>query len=108
MARSSSSGTARSTGNRATSLPSILRAGARKSSSSPAIMAELGRLLPRGIIDSLALVGTAAQVVERLRKLAGAGIQEAIIWPFPKDGQETEDFMAKLARDVLPHVAGDG
>jgi hypothetical protein len=29
-----------------------------------------------------------------------------IIWPFPKDGQETEDFMAKLARDVLPYVSG--
>jgi alkanesulfonate monooxygenase SsuD/methylene tetrahydromethanopterin reductase-like flavin-dependent oxidoreductase (luciferase family) len=75
---------------------------------SPQIMAELRRLLPRGIIDSLAMVGTAAQLVERLRELEGAGIQEVIIWPFPKDGQETEDFMVKLARDVLPHVAGDG
>jgi 5,10-methylenetetrahydromethanopterin reductase len=75
---------------------------------SPAIMAELRRLLPRGLIDSLALVGTAAQIVDRLRKLEAVGIQETIIWPFPKDGQETEEFMAKLARDVLPHVAGDG
>ena len=74
---------------------------------SPAIMAELRRLVPRGIIDSLAVVGTAGQIVERLRKLEAAGIQEVIIWPFPKDGQETEEFMAKLARDVLPHVAGD-
>jgi 5,10-methylenetetrahydromethanopterin reductase len=74
---------------------------------SPPIMAELRRLVPRGIIDSLAVVGTAAQIVERLRKLEGAGIQEAIIWPFPKDGQETEDFMTRLARDVLPQVSGD-
>jgi 5,10-methylenetetrahydromethanopterin reductase len=74
---------------------------------SPAIMAELRRLIPRGIIDSLAVVGTAGEIVERLRKLEGAGIREAIIWPFPKDGQETEDFMARLARDVLPHVSGD-
>ena len=74
---------------------------------SPPIMAELRRLVPRGIIDSLAVVGTAAQIVERLRQLEGAGIQEAIIWPFPKDGQETEDFMARLARDVLPQVSGD-
>ena len=73
---------------------------------SPPILAELRRLVPRGIIDSLAVVGTAAQIVERLRKLEGAGIQEAIIWPFPKDGQETEDFMARLARDVLPQVSG--
>jgi 5,10-methylenetetrahydromethanopterin reductase len=73
---------------------------------SPQIMAELRRLIPRGIIDSLAVVGTAAQIVERLRKLEAAGIQEAVIWPFPKDGQETEEFMEKLARDVMPHVAG--
>jgi alkanesulfonate monooxygenase SsuD/methylene tetrahydromethanopterin reductase-like flavin-dependent oxidoreductase (luciferase family) len=69
-------------------------------------MAELRRLIPRGIIDSLAVVGTADQIVERLRRLAAAGIEEVIIWPFPKEGQETEEFMAKLARDVLPHVAG--
>jgi 5,10-methylenetetrahydromethanopterin reductase len=74
---------------------------------SPAIMAELRRLVPRGIIDSLAVVGTAEQIVERLRKLEAAGIEEVIIWPFPKDGQETEEFMAKLARDVLPRVSGD-
>jgi 5,10-methylenetetrahydromethanopterin reductase len=73
---------------------------------SPQIMAELRRLIPRGIIDSLAVVGTAAQIVERLRKLEAAGIQEVVIWPFPKDGQETEEFMEKLARDVMPHVAG--
>jgi 5,10-methylenetetrahydromethanopterin reductase len=71
------------------------------------IMAELRRLLPRGVIDSLAVVGTAAQIVERLRKLESAGIQEVVIWPFPKPGQETEAFMEKLARDVLPHVAGE-
>jgi 5,10-methylenetetrahydromethanopterin reductase len=70
------------------------------------VMAELRRLIPRGIIDSLAVVGTAAQIVERLRKLEAAGIQEVVIWPFPKDGQETEEFMGKLARDVL-RVAGD-
>jgi 5,10-methylenetetrahydromethanopterin reductase len=74
---------------------------------SPQIMAELRRLIPRGIIDSLAVVGTAEQIVERLRKLEAAGIEEVIIWPFPKDGQETEEFMAKLARDVLPRVSGD-
>jgi 5,10-methylenetetrahydromethanopterin reductase len=69
------------------------------------IMAQLRRLLPRGIIDSLAMVGTAGQIVERLKKLEAAGIEEVIIWPFPKDGQATEDFMTKLARDVLPHLA---
>jgi hypothetical protein len=31
-----------------------------------------------------------------------------VIWPFPKDGQETEAFMEKLASEVLPQVAGDG
>jgi 5,10-methylenetetrahydromethanopterin reductase len=75
---------------------------------SPQIMAELRRLVPRGIIDSLAVVGTAPQIVERLRKLEAAGIQEVVIWPFPKDGQEPEAFMQKLARDVMPHMAADG
>jgi 5,10-methylenetetrahydromethanopterin reductase len=69
------------------------------------IMAELRRLIPRGIIDSLAVVGTAAQIVARLRALEEAGIQEVIIWPFPKEGQETEDFLVKLAKDVLPYVS---
>ncbi len=73
---------------------------------SPPVMAELRRLIPRGIIDSLAVVGTAEQIVERLRMLEAAGIEEVVIWPFPKDGQTTEDFMARLAHDVLPQLPG--
>jgi 5,10-methylenetetrahydromethanopterin reductase len=72
---------------------------------SPPIMDELRRLIPRGIIDSMALVGTAPQIVARLKALAGAGIQEVVIWPFPVPGQDTEDFMFKLAKDVLPHFS---
>ena len=68
------------------------------------IMAQLRRLIPRGIIDSLAVVGTAPQIAERLRKLEAAGIEEVIVWPFPKEGQTTEEFMDKLAREVLPLV----
>ena len=68
------------------------------------IMAQLRRLIPRGIIDSLAVVGTAPQIAERLRKLEAAGIEEVIVWPFPKEGQTTEQFMDKLAREVLPQV----
>jgi alkanesulfonate monooxygenase SsuD/methylene tetrahydromethanopterin reductase-like flavin-dependent oxidoreductase (luciferase family) len=72
---------------------------------SPPVMDELRRLIPRGIIDSLALVGTAPQIVTRLKALADAGIQEVVIWPFPAQGQSTEDFMFKLAKDVLPHFS---
>ena len=72
---------------------------------SPPIMDELRRLLPRGVIDSLALVGTAEQVVERLKALEAAGVQEIVIWPFPVQGQDMNAFMHRLARDVLPHVA---
>jgi hypothetical protein len=43
---------------------------------------------------------------ERLRALAAAGIEEVVIWPFPAAGQETEDLMLRLAKDVLPHVGG--
>ena len=72
---------------------------------SPPIMDELRRLLPRGVIDSLALVGTAPQVVARLEALAAAGVQEIVIWPFPAQGQDMDGFMHKLAQDVLPHVS---
>lgn len=71
---------------------------------SPEVMAELRRLIPRGLFDSLAIVGTAPQVVERLKALAATGVQEAIMWPFPKDGQEVEDLLIQLAQQVLPHV----
>jgi len=72
---------------------------------SPPIMEELRRLMPRGVIDSLALVGTAPQVVARLKALAAAGVQEIVIWPFPRERQDMEGFMQELARNVLPHVA---
>ena len=62
-------------------------------------------IIPRGVIDSLALVGTAPQVVDRLKALAAAGVQEIVIWPFPVAGQEIDDFMHRLAQDVLPHVS---
>ena len=71
---------------------------------SAGIMAELRRLIPRGIIDSLAIVGTAAQVTARLKALAAAGIEEVVIWPFTKPGQELEIFLTRLAREVMPAV----
>jgi 5,10-methylenetetrahydromethanopterin reductase len=74
---------------------------------SPPIMEELRRLLPRGVIDSLALVGTAPQVVGRLKALAAAGVQEIVIWPFPRARQDMDGFMQELARDVLPHVTDE-
>jgi 5,10-methylenetetrahydromethanopterin reductase len=75
---------------------------------SPPIMDELRRLMPRGVINSLALVGTAPQVVERLKALEASGVQEVVIWPFPVQGQEMEDYIRKLAQDVLPHVVERG
>jgi 5,10-methylenetetrahydromethanopterin reductase len=71
---------------------------------SPPIMDELRRLMPRGVIDSLALVGTAPQVVERLKALETAGVQEIVIWPFPVPGQDMIDYIYKVAQDVMPHV----
>jgi 5,10-methylenetetrahydromethanopterin reductase len=72
---------------------------------SPPIMDELRRLMPRGVIDSLALVGTAPQVVQRLKALEAAGVQEIVIWPFPIAGQNMIDFIYKVAQDVLPHMS---
>lgn len=68
------------------------------------IMGELRRLMPRGVIDSLAVVGTPEQIVARLKALEAAGIGEVVIWPFPKEGQETEDFILRLAHSVMPLV----
>jgi alkanesulfonate monooxygenase SsuD/methylene tetrahydromethanopterin reductase-like flavin-dependent oxidoreductase (luciferase family) len=59
----------------------------------------------RAVIDSFALAGTGAQVVERLGALAAAGVEDVVISPCPVDGQDIEDFMFRLAREVLPHVA---
>jgi 5,10-methylenetetrahydromethanopterin reductase len=59
----------------------------------------------RGIIDGFALVGTGAQIVERLKALQAAGIQEVVISPFLAQGQDTEDFMYRLAKEVLPQVS---
>lgn len=73
---------------------------------SASTMSELRRLIPRGILDSLAMVGTAAEIAGRLRALEAAGIEEVVIWPFPAEGQDTEDLMLRLAKDVLPHVSG--
>jgi len=68
-------------------------------------MAELRRLMPRGIFNTMSIVGTPAQVVARLKSLEAAGVQEAIMWPFPKPGQEVEDLLIQLGHTVLPLVA---
>ncbi len=69
------------------------------------IMDELRRLMPRGVIDSLAVVGTAEQVAARFKALARAGIGEVVIWPFPGAGQTTEQFIERLAASVMPKLS---
>jgi 5,10-methylenetetrahydromethanopterin reductase len=73
---------------------------------SPAVMAELRRLIPREVIDVLALVGTAEQISARLAGLEAVGIGECIAWPFPADGVDVEDFAVQLAHEVMPAVRG--
>jgi 5,10-methylenetetrahydromethanopterin reductase len=71
------------------------------------VMAELRRLLPPGLFESMAVIGTGEQVVAKLEALEAAGVDEAILWPFPKDeGEDVEDVIAKLSDRVLPAVAG--
>jgi len=69
------------------------------------VMDELRRLLPRGVIDSLAVVGTADQVAARFKALEAAGIGEVVIWPFPAADQTTEQFIERLATSVMPKVS---
>jgi 5,10-methylenetetrahydromethanopterin reductase len=73
---------------------------------SPPVMAELRRLIPREVIDVLALVGTRDQVVERLLALEATGVAECVAWPFPRDDMDVEDFVVELANDVLPRIHG--
>jgi 5,10-methylenetetrahydromethanopterin reductase len=73
---------------------------------SPEVMAELRRVIPAGLFDSLAIVGTGPQVVERLLALEAEGVQEAVLWPFPREGEDVEDLLVKLGDEVLPHVQG--
>ncbi len=82
---------------------------------SPEVMAELRRLIPRGVIDALSIVGTADQVAARMEALASYGVQEIIMWPFPAGSgagttegaaQDVEDFVVRFADDVMPRVRG--
>lgn len=73
---------------------------------SPEIMAELRSLIPRGLVDSLAICGTAEQVAARFTALEELGVQEAVIWPFPREGESVEDLATRLALDVFPRVRG--
>jgi 5,10-methylenetetrahydromethanopterin reductase len=73
---------------------------------SPEIMSELRSVIPRGLIDSLAIVGTAKQVAERIVALEELGIEETVIWPFTKQGEDVEDFVTRFAVEVAPHVNG--
>jgi 5,10-methylenetetrahydromethanopterin reductase len=71
---------------------------------SPEVMAELRRLIPRGVIDTLAMVGTVDQLVDRLAALEAEGIGECVAWPFPPDGTDIEDFAIRLGSELLPRV----
>jgi len=73
---------------------------------SPEVMAELRSLIPRGLVDALAVCGTAEQVVERFKTLESAGVQEVVIWPFPREDESVEDLATRLALDVFPGVRG--
>lgn len=73
---------------------------------SPEVMAELRRLIPRQVIDVLAMVGTAEQLAQRITSLRDEGIDEVIAWPFPADGRDVEDFAVQFAHEVMPRVRG--
>lgn len=73
---------------------------------SPPVMAELRRLIPRQVIDVLAMVGTPDQLADRISALADEGISEIIAWPFPANGLDVEDFAVQFAHEVMPAVRG--
>jgi 5,10-methylenetetrahydromethanopterin reductase len=69
------------------------------------VMDELRRLLPPTVVGCLAVVGTAPQLVDRLKALAAAGMQEVVLSVVPAPGQDMIDVMYKLAQEVLPHFS---
>jgi len=73
---------------------------------SPEVMAELRSLIPRSLIDALAIVGTEDQLVHRFRALEALGVQECVMWPFPREGEDVEDVLIRLAQRVIPRVRG--
>lgn len=70
----------------------------------PDVLAELKRLLPRGVVDTLAVVGTREQVESRLAALAGAGVDHAVVWPFPRPGTQLEQYLDELADGPLQRL----
>lgn len=73
---------------------------------SPGVMGQLRELIPRGLVDALAVCGTTDQVADRFRLLGELGVQEVVIWPFPRTGESVEDLATRLALDVFPQVRG--
>lgn len=79
---------------------------------SPEVMEELRRLIPRGVIDALSVVGTAEQVIARLTALEDLGVGEVVMWPFPagatsgntEGASDLEDFAVRFADVVMPQV----
>jgi 5,10-methylenetetrahydromethanopterin reductase len=71
---------------------------------SPEVMAELRSLIPRGLFDGLALVGTEEEVVARVEALGELGVDEVVLWPFPREHETVEDLALRIARTVIPAV----
>jgi 5,10-methylenetetrahydromethanopterin reductase len=72
---------------------------------SPEIMSQLRSLIPRGLFDSLAVVGTERQVRERIEALRAMGVQHCVFWPFPRPTEAVEDLIVRLGRTLLPSIA---
>jgi len=69
---------------------------------SPEVMAQLRSVITRGMFDSLAVAGTEQQVVAKLAALRDAGVDEVVLWPFPREGEAVEDVVLRIARTVIP------
>ena len=72
---------------------------------SPEIMSTLRSLIPRGLFDSLAIVGTEETVAARVADLRGVGVQHCVIWPFPRPSEAVEDLTIRIGKVLLPSIA---
>ncbi len=66
------------------------------------VLPEEERFVTRELLEATCTIGTADDLIARLRALAGAGLDQVMILPAFEPRYEV---LERVARDVLPHVA---
>jgi 5,10-methylenetetrahydromethanopterin reductase len=71
-------------------------------------MLAAARLLPEEVVEAFAVYGTAQECARRLREIRSCGANQLAFVVLPGTGMTWEEVAMRIAREVLPQVAGDG